>query len=103
MAFTCYALFPAILHGTARVANQRHHATEEQVNFIELSQAIESSCAHQTIIGMVEYGLYAHEIQHFIKPFGSKSLKRGIRVSRAAHAIHHVKTIVEFQNHIVDL
>ena len=101
MAFTRNAFGALVVYAGAAVAHQRHKATQEQVHFPELGQALQRAFAQQTVIGVIEHHIRSQRLHHFVKALGGGSFEPGVRLALGAHAVHHVHARQVFVDHRV--
>ena len=87
---------PLIEHVIAAVADERHHAAQEQVHLAVFGQRVERAAAHEPVVRVVVHEFHAQQLHEAVKPLRRGALEERVRFAAAAHAVDDVAAFEEF-------
>ena len=101
VALARHALVALVIDARRIEPDQRHHAAQKQVHFLELRKGVEHLVAEQAVIGMVVHRFGAHAGKKLVERLGAAALERGIGLAARADAVDHLGACAVGLDHLV--
>ena len=93
MALASHALVALVVHGGRLEPNEGDHTAQEEVDLLELCEAVERAGAHQAVVGVVVDALHAQAAHEPVEALRGGALEGRVGVAPGAHAVHHVAAV----------
>lgn len=87
MALTREALAALVGDAGALEADEREHAAQEDVDFMEVREMTEHARTHEAVVRVIVDDLGAHEVQKFVEALRRRALEPRIRRTARPHAV----------------